>query len=199
MFKRTSGFVTNSSHSCFCAYRQRVLTLRVGAFKQSEFGKDAKSYTPQDPLPQWRIELTDTRLSSTAKRDGAIYAFGVCSSALGMDITCVEAQVTILLIGHTVILISARLEENLYVGTSAYEILHFVLLPPSEPGTPMPATTDPPEFPTQKPSYILASRIQPPLTSGATPRSNEPHIKRILLLPGPGKILVLSSTGLLSF
>lgn len=96
-------------------------------------------------------------------------------------------------------LITARLEENLYVGTSVHEILHFVLLPPLEPETPKPATTDLPEFPTQKPSYILASRIQPPLTSGATPHSHEPYIKRILLLPGPGKILVLSSTGLLSF
>ena len=87
----------------------------------------------------------------------------------------------------------------MYVGTSAHEILHFVLLPPSEPGTPMPATTNPSEFPIQKPSYILASRLQPPLTSGATSHSHEPYIKRILLLPGPGKILVLSSTGYLSF
>lgn len=110
-----------------------------------------------------------------------------------------KPKVTIPMIEHTEILIFARLEENLYVGTSAHEILHFVLLPPTEPGTPIAATLDPPEFPTQKPSYILASRIQPPLTSGATPHSREPYIKNILLLPGPGKILVLSSTGLLSF
>lgn len=95
-------------------------------------------------------------------------------------ITCVEAR-----------------EENLYVGTSAHEILHFVLLPPSGPTTPMPVSLDPPSFHSEKPSYILASRIQPPLTSGAL--SQNPYIKQIFLLPGPSKILVLSSTGLLSF
>jgi len=92
-----------------------------------------------------------------------------------------------------------RTEENLYVGTSAHEILHFVLLPPSEPITPMAASMDPPPFHSEKPSYILASRIQPPLTSGALTQSQQPYIKQILLLPGPSKILVLSSTGLLSF
>lgn len=85
------------------------------------------------------------------------------------------------------------------MGTSAHEILHFVLLPPSEPTTPMPASLDPPPFHSEKPSYILASRIQPSLTSGALAQSQQPYIKRILLLPGPSKILVLSSTGLLSF
>ena len=83
------------------------------------------------------------------------------------------------------------------MGTSAHEILHFVLLPPSEPTTPMPVSLDP--FYSEKPSYILASRIQPPVTSGALAQPQQPYIKRILLLPGPSKILVLSSTGLLSF
>ncbi|KAF8477075.1 hypothetical protein BDZ91DRAFT_787678 [Kalaharituber pfeilii] len=97
-----------------------------------------------------------------------------------VEITCVEAW-----------------EENLYIGTSAHEIFHFVLLPPSVPGTPQPANSSP--FPSQKPSFILASRIQPPLTASAVSQSPQPHIKRILLLPGPSKLLVLSSTGLLSF
>ena len=85
------------------------------------------------------------------------------------------------------------------MGTSAHEILHFVLLPLSEPTTPIPASLYPPPFHSEKPSYILASRIQPPLTSGAQAQSQQPYIKQILLLPGPSKILVLSSTGILSF
>ena len=89
-----------------------------------------------------------------------------------------------------------RLEENLYIGTSAHEILHFVLLPPSVPSTPQPVSALPPPFPSQKLSYILASRIQPPR---AVSQLHRPYIKAILLLPGPSKILVLSSTGLLSF
>ncbi|KAF8426008.1 hypothetical protein EV426DRAFT_40141 [Tirmania nivea] len=99
-----------------------------------------------------------------------------------VEITCMEAR-----------------EENLYVGTSAHEILHLVLLPPSEPTIPIPASLGPPPFHSEKPSYILASRIQPPLTSGALAQSQQPYIKQILLLQGPSKILVLSSTGLLSF
>ncbi|KAI5810256.1 hypothetical protein DFH27DRAFT_538765 [Peziza echinospora] len=100
----------------------------------------------------------------------------------GVEITCVEAR-----------------DENLYVGTSAHEMLHFVLLPPSVPGTPSQASRTANDFPSSKPSYILASRIQPPTATSALTNANQPFIKRILVLPGPSKILVLSSTGVLSF
>ena len=85
------------------------------------------------------------------------------------------------------------------MGTSAHEMLHFVLLPPSVPGTPSQASRTANDFPSSKPSYILASRIQPPAAASALTNANQPFIKRILVLPGPSKILVLSSTGVLSF
>jgi hypothetical protein len=76
---------------------------------------------------------------------------------------------------------------NLYVGTSAHEILHLV----SMPATPNPASPDPP-----KPLYILASRLQPLKASGAT---GFHFIKQILVFPSVSKALVLSSSGLLTF
>ncbi|KAF8246506.1 hypothetical protein K440DRAFT_631990 [Wilcoxina mikolae CBS 423.85] len=74
--------------------------------------------------------------------------------------------------------------QNLYVGTSAHEILHLVSIP----STPNPAS--PP-----KPVYILASRLQPQASS----TSGSPYIKQISVLPTVSKALVLSSTGLLTF
>ncbi|KAI5856954.1 hypothetical protein BZA05DRAFT_386775 [Tricharina praecox] len=74
--------------------------------------------------------------------------------------------------------------NNLYVGTSAHEILHLVSIP----ATPNPASP--------KPVYIQASRLEPqssPTTSG------QPFIKQIFVLPTVSKALVLSSTGLLTF
>ncbi|KAL0635990.1 hypothetical protein Q9L58_005018 [Maublancomyces gigas] len=78
-------------------------------------------------------------------------------------------------------------EQNLYVGTSAHEILHFVSIPP----TPAPVSSSDPA----RPVYILASRLQPPAT-GSGPAA---YIKQILLLPTVSRALVLSSTGFLSF
>ncbi|KAG0633562.1 hypothetical protein HOY80DRAFT_991005 [Tuber brumale] len=80
-------------------------------------------------------------------------------------------------------------EENLYVGTSTHELLHFVSIP----ATPAPsASLEPP-----KPIYVLASRHQPPPTPTATATS--PYIKKILVLPTTSTALVLSSAGFLSF
>ena len=74
---------------------------------------------------------------------------------------------------------------NLYVGTTAHEILHLVSIP----------STPNPDNP--KPVYILASRIQP--LASAHSATSSPYIKTILVLPTVAKALVLSSTGLLTF
>lgn len=65
-------------------------------------------------------------------------------------------------------------DGNLYVGTSAAEIIHFVLLPPE------------PDDPTGEPTAILASRQEPPRLqhTGA-------GVQQILLLPKAGKALIL--------
>ncbi|KAL7274274.1 hypothetical protein RUND412_002837 [Rhizina undulata] len=80
------------------------------------------------------------------------------------------------------------LEDNLYVGTSSHEIVHFFSIPP----TPSPLSQGPP-----KPTYILASRHL--ITSSSTNTSAASYIKQILLIPSVSRALVLSSTGLLSF
>jgi len=68
-------------------------------------------------------------------------------------------------------------DHNLYLGTSASEILHFVQIPP-----------DPTE-PFGKPSYILASRLPPYY---ATPSASErPGVQQILLLPRINKACIL--------
>jgi len=69
-----------------------------------------------------------------------------------------------------------RTDDNLYVGTSASEILHLVCLPPEK------------EF--DPPQYILATRLQP---SGHDAASNTPSpgVQQILVLPGPNKAVVL--------
>ncbi|RPA93629.1 hypothetical protein L873DRAFT_1815604 [Choiromyces venosus 120613-1] len=80
-------------------------------------------------------------------------------------------------------------EENLYVGTSTHELLHFVSLPATlAPG----ASVEPP-----KQMYILASRPQPPPTP--TVPTIPPYIKKIIVLPTTSTALVLSSAGFLSF
>lgn len=70
-----------------------------------------------------------------------------------------------------------RLDSNLYVGTSASEILHFVQIPPD------------PEDTNGAPSYILASRLPP---SGESTNSlDKPGVQQILLLPKVQKAVVL--------
>ncbi|KAF2743978.1 TGF beta receptor associated protein-like protein 1 [Sporormia fimetaria CBS 119925] len=68
---------------------------------------------------------------------------------------------------------------NLYVGTSAAEILHFVLLPPE------------PDDDSGTPTAILASRLEPP-HSGA----RDDGVQQILLLPKVSKALVLCNNTL---
>jgi hypothetical protein len=75
---------------------------------------------------------------------------------------------------------------NLYVGTSAHEILHLVSIP----STPSPASP--------KPTYILASRLQP-TAANSTSATELPFIKQLVVLPTVSKALVLSSTGILTF
>lgn len=82
--------------------------------------------------------------------------------------------------------------QNLYVGTSAHEILHLVAIPP----TPGPAASP-------KPIYILASRTQPKSSAATattgTAATDPQFIKQIVVLPTVSKALVLSSSGLLTF
>ncbi|GJC88787.1 vacuolar protein sorting-associated protein 3 [Colletotrichum liriopes] len=68
------------------------------------------------------------------------------------------------------------LEHNLYVGTSASELLHFVQIPPD------------PNDPAGRPSFILASRLRPAFAETSNSR---PGIQQILLLPKVGKACVL--------
>ncbi|KAL8821410.1 MAG: hypothetical protein Q9191_007312 [Dirinaria sp. TL-2023a] len=76
-------------------------------------------------------------------------------------------------------------ENNLYVGTSAGEVLHFVALPSEADDI------------SQDPSFIFASRLQP--TSTPNNESQSKHgVQQILLLPSVGKACLLCN-GTLSF
>ncbi|KAL4934303.1 putative TGF beta receptor associated protein 1 [Aspergillus undulatus] len=68
--------------------------------------------------------------------------------------------------------------DNLYIGTSAAEILHFVCLPPDPSGG------------TNEPSFILASRLPIPFSQKPSPL---PHtgVQQILVLPTVNKACVL--------
>ncbi|OLN97430.1 Transforming growth factor-beta receptor-associated protein 1 [Colletotrichum chlorophyti] len=68
------------------------------------------------------------------------------------------------------------LDHNLYVGTSASELLHFVQIPPD------------PADPTGRPSFIIASRLRPAFAETSNSR---PGVQQILLLPKVGKACVL--------
>lgn len=73
---------------------------------------------------------------------------------------------------------------NLYVGTSVGELLHFVSIPPEagdESG---------------QPTWIIASRLQPPFNAAQEPPDN--GVKQILLLPNAGKACILCN-GTLTF
>ncbi|KAL8997102.1 MAG: hypothetical protein Q9169_003538 [Polycauliona sp. 2 TL-2023] len=76
-------------------------------------------------------------------------------------------------------------DVNLYIGTSAAEILHYVAIPPD----PNDATTDP--------SYIFASRLQPTFNQSAV-GSSPPGVQQILVLPKVTKACVLCN-GTLTF
>ncbi|KAH4027751.1 hypothetical protein HBH64_074450 [Parastagonospora nodorum] len=63
---------------------------------------------------------------------------------------------------------------NLYVGTSAAEIIHFVLLPPE------------PDDTSGEPTAIIASRLEPPHSD-----PNGPGVQQILILPKVNKACIL--------
>ncbi|KAH1362483.1 hypothetical protein KXW30_004494 [Aspergillus fumigatus] len=69
--------------------------------------------------------------------------------------------------------------DNLYIGTSSAEILHFVCLPP-----------DPSDRPNE-PSFILASRLPIPFSQNAPLATGYPGIQQIVLLPTVNKACVL--------
>ncbi|KAE8322586.1 hypothetical protein BDV39DRAFT_152858 [Aspergillus sergii] len=69
--------------------------------------------------------------------------------------------------------------DNLYIGTSAAEILHFVCLPP-----------DPSEN-TNEPSFILASRLPIPFSKNASVTNRQQGIQQIVLLPSVNKACIL--------
>lgn len=81
---------------------------------------------------------------------------------------------------------SERAEENLYIGTSAAEILHFVSIPP-----------DPSDDPF-RPTFILASRLQPVYTQSSTSGHALPGVKQITILSKVNKACVLCN-GTLTF
>ncbi|KAI8932798.1 hypothetical protein NX059_010286 [Plenodomus lindquistii] len=68
---------------------------------------------------------------------------------------------------------------NLYVGTSAAEILHFVLLPPESSDA------------AEEPTAIIASRLEPPHND-----ANGPGVQQILILPKVNKACVLCNNTL---
>lgn len=76
-----------------------------------------------------------------------------------------------------------RAEENLYIGTSAAEILHFVSIPPDLSG---------------RPTFILASRLQPVFTQSSTTGQALLGIKQITILSKVNKACVLCN-GTLTF
>ncbi|KAF2143412.1 uncharacterized protein K452DRAFT_225494 [Aplosporella prunicola CBS 121167] len=84
------------------------------------------------------------------------------SQATGVRITCVEFW-----------------NENLYIGTSAAEILHFVLIPPE------------PNDPLGQPTFIIASRLQP-----AHNQQSDAGVQQILLLPKANKACILCNNTL---
>lgn len=73
---------------------------------------------------------------------------------------------------------------NLYIGTSAGELLHFVSIPPD------------PSDDSGQPTWIIASRLQPPFTT--VQEAPEKGVKQILVLPNAGKACVLCN-GTLTF
>lgn len=70
-------------------------------------------------------------------------------------------------------------EHNLYVGTSASELLHFVQIPPD------------PHDRSQRPVYILASRLEPYYAEPSGGFSGSlPGVQQILILPRAGKACI---------
>lgn len=75
-------------------------------------------------------------------------------------------------------------EDNLYVGTSGGELLHYVLVA---------AETEEAE---SKPNFILASRSQPPYGGAPSGGFHDVGVQQILLLPRANKVCILCNTTL---
>jgi hypothetical protein len=73
----------------------------------------------------------------------------------------------------------AHADANLYVGTSASELLHFVQIPPD------------PNDRSGQPVYILASRLCPQYVETPGTPNSRPGVQQILLLPRVGKACIL--------
>lgn len=78
---------------------------------------------------------------------------------------------------------SFKPDDNLYIGTSAAELLHYVLIPPAS------------ESQASETQFILASRLQPEYSEIS---EISPGVQQILVLPGPGKACILCN-GTLTF
>ena len=72
-----------------------------------------------------------------------------------------------------------RTDDNLYIGTTASEIHHFVAIPADDPSS------------GDEPTYIRASRLQPAGHASPTTAPEAHGVQRILLLPGSAKACVL--------
>ncbi|KAH9435639.1 hypothetical protein MCOR27_005732 [Pyricularia oryzae] len=72
-------------------------------------------------------------------------------------------------------------ESNLYIGTSASELLHFVQIPPD------------PADKNSTSTFILASRLQPFFPESASTGA-QPGVQQILLLPRVGKACILCNS-----
>ncbi|KKA26720.1 hypothetical protein TD95_004573 [Thielaviopsis punctulata] len=71
-------------------------------------------------------------------------------------------------------------DGNLYIGTSASQLLHFVQIPAD------------PADPSSVPSFIMASRLEPDFTESANSvPGSRPGVQQILLLPKVGKACIL--------
>ncbi|KAK5128762.1 hypothetical protein LTR85_000095 [Meristemomyces frigidus] len=66
---------------------------------------------------------------------------------------------------------------NLYIGTSAGEVLHYVSIPPD------------PADDSGQPSYIFATKLEPPYTTRQ--EGGDAGVKQLLLLPSAGKACIL--------
>lgn len=103
-----------------------------------------------------------------------------------IHITCVEAWGMLHHLYVSLDVLTYLTEGNLYIGTSAAEILHFVSIPPD------PASGD------DQPTYILASRTEPAYTNQQLSPYSVPGVEQILLLPQAGKACILCN-GTLTF
>lgn len=79
-----------------------------------------------------------------------------------------------------------KTDDNLYIGTSTAEVLHFVCLPP-----------DPSDKPSES-SFILASRLPIFFSQNSSASTNQQGVQQIVLLPAVNKACILCN-GTLTF